>query len=131
MSRSAPVDVERFVRVTDVPVDDAYTLLADARTRITLHVLSACETPLSVDRLTNVIARWDDAAIDRVRITLVHDVLPTLEAYDIVEYDGGTVRMESPVVALEEPPAEIERGFVGGSGESTPSSGPRTETGSG
>ncbi|ELZ03377.1 DUF7344 domain-containing protein [Natrialba asiatica] len=107
-SRSAPVDVQRFVRLTDVSLDEAYTLLANVRLRIALHVLSACETPVSVDWLSETLARWDDDSPESIEIELVHTVLPKLEDFGILEYDArsGIVRMDDPVVAFDHPRAE-------------------------
>ncbi|MGQ3411243.1 DUF7344 domain-containing protein [Natrinema sp. LN54] len=107
---SAPaIDVERFVRLTDVPLDEAYALLANPRTRLTLHVLSACEPPLSVDRLTDAVAGRDDADERAVRLSLNHVVLPKLEAHDVLEYDcnSDTVRLDRPVVAAADPVADL------------------------
>ncbi|QCS41411.1 hypothetical protein [Natrinema versiforme] len=107
---SAPaIDVERFVRLTDVPLDEAYALLANPRTRLTLHVLSACEPPLSVDRLTDAVAGRDDADERAVRLSLNHVVLPKLEAHDVLEYDcdADTVRLDRPVVAAADPVADL------------------------
>ncbi|PGF16639.1 hypothetical protein CP556_11265 [Natrinema sp. CBA1119] len=107
---SAPVvDVERFVRLTNVPLDEAYALLANPRTRLTLHVLSTCEPPLPVDRLTDAVAGRDDADERAVRVSLSHVVLPKLEARDILEYDRetDTVHLERPVVAADDRVAEL------------------------
>lgn len=107
-SRSAPVDVERFVQLTDVPLDEAYALLANVRLRIALHVLSACETPVSVGWLSETLAQWDDDSRESVEIELAHNVLPKLEDYGILEYDArsGIVRMDEPVVSFEHPRSE-------------------------
>ncbi|WP_408957178.1 hypothetical protein [Natrinema sp. 74] len=104
------VDVERFVRLTDVPLDEAYALLANPRTRRSLHVLSTCEPPLSVDELIRIVGRRDDADARAVRVSLVHTVLPKLETHDVLEYDrdGGTVRLERPVVAVDDPVPALE-----------------------
>ncbi|ELY67939.1 DUF7344 domain-containing protein [Natrinema versiforme] len=107
---SAPaIDVERFVQFTDVPLDEAYALLANPRTRLTLHVLSACEPPLSLGGLTNAVACRDDADEHAVRVSLSHVVLPKLESHDVLEYDceGDTVRLDKPVVAAADPVAEL------------------------
>lgn len=104
------VDVERFVRLTDVPLDEAYALLANARTRLTLHVLSTCEPPVSVDRLTDAIVHRDDAEARAVRVSLVHVVLPKLETHDVVEYDrdADAVRLDRPVVAADDAVPELD-----------------------
>ncbi len=104
------VDVERFVRLTDVPVDEAYALLANPRTRRSLHVLSTCEPPLSVDRLIRIVGQRDDADQHAVRVSLVHTVLPKLEAHDVLEYDrdAGLVRLERPVVAVDDSVPALE-----------------------
>lgn len=107
---SAPVvDVERFVRLTSVPLDEAYTLLSNPRTRLTLHVLSTCEPPLPVDRLTDAVTGRDDADERTVRVSLMHVVLPKLEARDVLEYDRetDTVHLERPVVAVDDRVAEL------------------------
>ncbi|SER18296.1 DUF7344 domain-containing protein [Natrinema salaciae] len=102
------VDVERFVRLTDVPLDEAYALLANPRTRLTLHVLSTCEPPLSVDSLTDAVAGRDDADERDIRVSLAHVVLPKLETHDVLDYDrdADTVRLDRPVVAVDGPIAE-------------------------
>jgi hypothetical protein len=110
---SAPaVDVERFVRLADVPLDDAYALLANPRTRLTLHVLSTCEPPLSVDRLADAVAGRDDADKRTVAASLGHVVLPKLESHDVIEYDldDDTVRLDRPVVAPADPVADLVGG---------------------
>ncbi|WP_222916909.1 hypothetical protein [Natrinema sp. SYSU A 869] len=107
---SAPVvDVERFVRLTDVPLDEAYALLANPRTRLTLHVLSTCESPLSLECLTDAVATRDDADEHAVRTALSHVVLPKLESHDVLEYDrdAGTVQLDRPVVAAADPVAAL------------------------
>ncbi|WP_226480532.1 DUF7344 domain-containing protein [Natrinema amylolyticum] len=109
-SNSAPaVDVERFVRLTDVPLDEAYALLANPRTRLTLHVLSTCESPLSLEGLTDAVASRDDADERTIRAALSHGVLPKLEAHDVLEYDRdvGTVQLDRPVVAVDDPVAAL------------------------
>ena len=108
---TAPVvDVERFVRFTDVSLDEAYALLANPRTRLTLHVLSTCEPPVSIDGLIRTVGQWDDADDHAVRVSLVHTVLPKLEAHDVLEYDrdAGRVHLERPVVAVDEPGPALE-----------------------
>ncbi|ADD04807.1 uncharacterized protein Nmag_1225 [Natrialba magadii ATCC 43099] len=119
-SHTAPVDVERFVRLTDVPLDDVYALLANARLRVTLHVLSACEGPVSVDWITEVTSQWDDDPRETVKTELVHNVLPKLDDYQILEYDArsGIVRMDDPVVAFEHPQSESLLVSVTDEGES-------------
>ncbi|MFC6769773.1 DUF7344 domain-containing protein [Natrinema soli] len=107
---SAPaVDVERFVRLTDVELDEAYALLANPRTRLILHMLSTCESPLPVDRLTDAVVGRDDADERAVRVSLVHVVLPKLEARDVLEYDRetDTVHLERPVVVADDRVAEL------------------------
>ncbi|ELZ01304.1 hypothetical protein C482_07416 [Natrialba chahannaoensis JCM 10990] len=107
-SHTAPVDVERFVRLTDVSLDDAYALLANGRLRVTLHALSACEGPVSVDWLTEITSQWDDDPRETVKTELIHNVLPKLDDHRILEYDvrSGIVRMDDPVVAFEHPQTE-------------------------
>ncbi len=120
---SAPVvDVERFVRLTNVPLDEAYTLLSNPRTRLTLHVLSTCEPPLPVDRLTDAVTGRDDADERTVRVSLMHVILPKLEARDVLEYDHetDTVHLERPVVAVDDRVAELA-GTIG------PASKPRSQ----
>ncbi|AFO57724.1 MULTISPECIES: hypothetical protein [Natrinema] len=107
---SAPaVDVERFVRLTDIPLDEAYALLANPRTRLTLHVLSTCASSLSLAGLTEAVATRDDADEHAVRAALSHAVLPKLEAHDVLEYDRdvGKVRLDRPVVAADDPVAAL------------------------
>ncbi|ELZ18891.1 hypothetical protein NP511_12990 [Natrinema thermotolerans] len=100
-----PVDVERFVRLTNVPLDEAYTLLANPRTRLALHALSAAEPPVSVTELAAVVADRDGADERTVEASLVHVVLPKLAGADVLEYDGetGRIRLERPVVAAADP----------------------------
>ncbi|WP_254525169.1 DUF7344 domain-containing protein [Natrinema caseinilyticum] len=107
---SAPVvDVEQFVRLTDVPPDEAYELLANSRTRLTLHVLSTCAPPFSVDRLTDIVSSRDDADEYAVHVSLAHAVLPKLEAHGLLEYDAdaGLIYLDRPVVDVETPVAEL------------------------
>ncbi|SEW14091.1 DUF7344 domain-containing protein [Natrinema salifodinae] len=108
-TRAPAVDVERFVRLTDVSLDDAYALLANPRTRLTLHVLSTCDSRLSVATLTDAVARRDELDVDAVRASLVHTVLPKLDAYELVEYDrdADAVRLDGPVVAAADPIADL------------------------
>ncbi|AGB30506.1 hypothetical protein C488_07097 [Natrinema pellirubrum DSM 15624] len=100
-----PVDVERFVRLTNVPLDEAYTLLANPRTRLALHALSAAEPPVSVTELAAVVADRDGADERTVEASLVHAVLPKLVGADVLEYDGetGRIRLERPVVVAADP----------------------------
>ncbi|OIB58259.1 DUF7344 domain-containing protein [Natrialba sp. SSL1] len=107
-SATAPVDVERFVRLTDVALDDAYALLANSRLRVVLHVLSACDAPVSVDWLAERTSQWDDDPQETVTAELVHNILPKLDDHRILEYDARSeiVRMDDPVVAFEHPQSE-------------------------
>ncbi|OAQ52265.1 hypothetical protein HTG_11630 [Natrinema mahii] len=108
-----PVDVERFVRLTNVPLDEAYTLLANPQTRLALHALSAAEPPVSVTELAAIVADRDDADERTVEASLVHVVLPKLAGEGVLEYDAETsrIRLERPVVAAADPfaPSRPER----------------------
>lgn len=100
------VDVDRFTRLTDLPAETAYGLLASTRTRITLHVLSTTEPRVSLERLATAVARLDpETTRSSARISLVHVVLPKLEAHGVIEYElrSGVVHVDGPVVDLDEP----------------------------
>ena len=100
------VDVERLVRLTGLSTDRIVTLFRNTRTRIALRVLSACDPPLSLDRLAGAVADADPELSRRsVRIALVHETLPKLEDYGLLEYElrSETVHVSGPVVGLDEP----------------------------
>ncbi|QLG49236.1 DUF7344 domain-containing protein [Natrinema halophilum] len=103
------VDVERFVRLTDVSLDEAYALLTNPRTRLTLHVLSSCGPPLPVSKLIDIVCSRDDGDTYDVRVSLVHVILPKLESHGILEYDrdAGLVYLDRPVVAVDTPITEL------------------------
>lgn len=101
-----PVDVDRFTRLTGVSIETAYSLLASSRLRIGLHVLSTAGPEPSLERLAAAVARLDsEQSPSSARISLVHVVLPKLEAHGILEYElrSGTVHLDGPVVDLEDP----------------------------
>ncbi|SDJ34979.1 DUF7344 domain-containing protein [Natronorubrum texcoconense] len=101
-----PVDVDRFTRVAEVSTETAYALLASTRTRIVLHVLSTSGPRSSLEGLATAVARLDpEASPTSARISLVHVVLPKLEAHGILEYELGeeAVHLDGPIVGLEEP----------------------------
>ncbi len=116
-----PVDVERFVRVTNVSLDEAYALLANPRTRLVLHALSVAEPPVSITELAAAVAARDDADERTVEASLVHVVLPKLEGEGVLEYDGdtGLIRLERPVVAAPDSFAEPSRPERSGSNASS------------
>lgn len=80
-----------------LPLDDVFAALARRRSRIVLYYLSHREDE-AVDRetLCDVVLERDPEASqpERVRISLVHAVVPGLEAAGFVEYDArsGTIR---------------------------------------
>ncbi|ELY41018.1 DUF7344 domain-containing protein [Natronorubrum tibetense] len=101
-----PVDVDRFTQVAEVPTETAYALLASTRTRVALHVLSTAGSRPSLERLATSVARLDpEGSPTSVRISLVHVVLPKLEANGVLEYEleEEAVHLDGPVVGLEEP----------------------------
>ncbi|WP_440770734.1 DUF7344 domain-containing protein [Natronorubrum sp. DTA28] len=128
-----PVDVDRFTRVAEVSTETAYALLASTRTRIVLHVLSASGPRPSLERLATAVARLDpDGSPTAARISLVHVVLPKLEANGVLEYElrEESVHLDGPIVGLEEPigtapeaTADEGRGPATRSGSRTPTTG--------
>lgn len=112
------IDCDRFVRLTGLSPEAAYALLSSRRTRIVLHALSTCEPPLSLDRLVTTMTRLDAGrSRSSARISLVHAGLPKLEDYGVLEYElrSETVRLEGPVVGLEEPLGTVSIRDEGGS----------------
>ncbi len=87
--------VERFAQAADIPLDGAYALLANGRTRRTLTVLSAFDPPVTLERLVEGVARLerdepDERTTSEVRIDLVHVVLPRLEDAGLLAFDPAT-----------------------------------------
>ena len=101
-----PVDVDRLVRLTDLPSERVHELVSNSRTRVALHVVSASDPPSSLETLATAVARLNDRrSRAAARVSLVHVTLPRLEDYGVIEYElrSGTVHLEGPVVALEDP----------------------------
>jgi hypothetical protein len=82
-------------RTTDSRMEAACSLLAESERRFLLYQLADDRTANLEDLVTQV-AAWEldtrPAAIDRdarqrVYVSLVHNHLPRLEDYDIIEYD--------------------------------------------
>lgn len=114
VERDTVIDVGRFCRSTGIPVDEAYRLLADDRTRTVLSVLCEAERAISLEALADAVAAYDgespaDREFDRdrddepIRLWLVHAVLPKLESHGLVtcERDGADLTVERSRDRLE------------------------------
>ncbi|WP_440763595.1 DUF7344 domain-containing protein [Natronorubrum sp. DTA7] len=126
-----PVDVDRFTRVAEVSTETAYALLASTRTRIALHVLSTAGPRSSLERLATAVARLDpEGSPTSARISLVHVVLPKLEANSILKYElrEESVHLDGPIVGLEEPIGTAPEAMGDEGGGPVTRSGSRTTT---
>ena len=105
----AAVDVERFARLTELPVTTAASLLETARTRIAIHALSRSDRELPLEAVTAAVAAIDaERTRSEIRVSLVHATLPKLEDYGVLRYElrSGTLRLFGPIVGLEDPLGE-------------------------
>lgn len=93
MSTDAPAggDDSREL-LADIPTE-CYDVLRNPRRLRLLECLCRCDRPLTVDELTSELVAHDshDSSTPRaVRISLVHNHLPRLAEYDIVDWDVET-----------------------------------------
>ena len=72
---------------TGLDIETSYSLLSNARRRQLLALLGEARV-WTVDALAREIAARDDATVDRIELTLVHNHLPRLADYDVIEWDG-------------------------------------------
>ena len=69
-------------------IETSYSLLSNARRRRLLALLGEARV-WTVDALAREIAaREENAPVDRIELTLVHNHLPRLADYDVIEWDG-------------------------------------------
>ncbi len=96
---------------------DVFDALSEPRRRYVLYSLADSTTPMDVETLAQLVAKWevgrpDPGRIQRVHLTLVHNHLPKLADAELVEYDPDerTVRatVEGPVAALVEAARDLD-----------------------
>ncbi|QSX00223.1 DUF7344 domain-containing protein [Haloterrigena alkaliphila] len=107
------VDVERFARLTDLPVPTAASLLETVRTRIAIHALSRSDRELPLEELAAAVAAVDaERTRSEISVSLVHATLPKLEDYGVLRYElrFDTLRLSGPIVGLEDPLGERRAG---------------------
>ncbi|GAB3320208.1 hypothetical protein EI982_12960 [Haloplanus rallus] len=83
-------------------LDAVFEVLADARRRRVIRVLSGGETEVTtVATLAEALAERDPAPVDRLVVSLGHVHLPKLDAAGVIDYlpDRSTVRYDGAPLA--------------------------------
>lgn len=100
MSQTSNGTVEGSRRTVELTERERHQLLAAERRRAALDVLAGRTTPAALTDVARALAEQeaaddpDEAAVERVAVTLHHVHLPRLDAAGVADYDPETRRID-------------------------------------
>lgn len=94
MSQTIPTVTAEHPSTDSLTETERHRLLAAERRRVAIDVLAERSAPVELTALATAIAARedgvdpsDDAAVERVELTLHHSHLPKLDSFGVVDYD--------------------------------------------
>ncbi|NIB98365.1 hypothetical protein [Halobacterium sp. R2-5] len=97
MSQTTPTVTATSPSTDDLTDTERHRLLQSERRRVAVDVLAERSAPVELSALATAIAAredgrdpGDEAAVERIELTLHHSHLPKLASFDVVDYDPDT-----------------------------------------